>query len=118
MNTNIEKDTLKNNNYRKVVHTNKFQQIVLMSLIVGEDIPMESHNGSQFFRIEKGSGSAVIETPKGKKRVILRDGVVLVVPPNTRHSIKNTSKKTSLKLYSIYSPPQHPSKTINRRQPT
>ena len=109
---NIEKATLRNNNYRKVLDTNKYQQLVLMSLNPGEDIPLESHDGSQFFRIEKGRGVAEIDG----KRVLLKDGTSLTVPKNTQHYIKNTSSTQPLKLYSIYSPPQHPKNTTNRRQ--
>lgn len=109
---NIEKITLKNNHYRKVLYTDPQQQLVVMSLSPGEDIPQESHNGSQFFRIEEGNGVALVK----KKRVILKDGTSLIVPKNTKHTIKNTSKTNSLKMYSIYSPPQHPSETLHKRQ--
>lgn len=111
-NINIEKETIKNNNYRKVLYTDAKQQLVVMSLNPGEDIPLESHNGSQFFRIEKGRGVALIKN----KRVLLRDGVGLIIPKSTKHTIKNTSKTNSLKMYSIYSPPQHPPKTLHKRQ--
>lgn len=110
--TNIEKDTLNNNNYRKVIYTNSFQQVVLMSLNIGEYIHKEEHHGSQFFRIEDGEGLAIID----EKRKILKNGVVIVVPPNTKHYIKNTSKTKPLKLYSIYSPPQHKPNTLDKRQ--
>lgn len=111
-NINIEKSTLKNNHYRKVLYTDTEQQLVVMSLSPGEFIPQESHNGSQFFRIEEGNGVVFIK----KKKVILKDGTGLIIPKNTKHTIKNTSKTKSLKIYSIYSPPQHPPKTLHKRQ--
>lgn len=112
LHVNIEKKTLSNASYRKVIYTDKHQQLVLMSLNVGEYLPRESHKGTQFFRIEQGSGIAVIKS----KRVRLTDGTILMIPPNTKHMLKNTSARYPLKLYSIYSPPQHPRETIHRRQ--
>ncbi len=111
----IEKETLKNNNYREVISTDKYQQLVLMCLNPGEYIHREKHNGTQFFRIEGGNGAAEI----GSKREIVRlkDGVALTVKPNILHKIVNTSKTKKLKLYSIYSPPQHKHGRIDKRQP-
>jgi mannose-6-phosphate isomerase-like protein (cupin superfamily) len=111
-NTNIENATLSNKNYRKVLYTDKYQQLVLMSLNVGEYIHKEKHSGSQFFRVESGTGIAEIN---GRK-VALKDGISLIVSPNTYHKIINTSKKHPLKLYSIYSPPQHRRRTVDKRQ--
>lgn len=112
---NIEKETLKNNNYRKVLYTNKYQQLVVMSIQKGEFIPWEIHNGSQFFRIESGKGTAKIKIGKDKyKNVQLKDGQSLIVPPNTKHLIKNTGIDP-LKLYTIYSPPQHKDGIVQRR---
>lgn len=112
---NIEKLTLKNKNYRKVLYTVKGKnQLVLMSLIPGEDIPTEIHkNISQFFRVEKGNGIAIIDN----KKYNLKDGMSLIIPPGSKHYIKNTSKKEDLKMYSIYSPENHPRNKINKRQP-
>lgn len=112
---NIEKETLKNNNYREVISTDKYQQLVLMSLNPGEYIHREKHNGTQFFRFEGGSGIAEI----GSKREIiqLKDGISLTIKPNILHKIINTSKTKKLKLYSVYSPPQHKHGHIDKRQP-
>ena len=110
---NIENATLNNNYYRKVLYTDKYQQVVVMSLNVGEDIHLEIHHGTQFFRIEEGTGMAAI----AGKRYKLEDGMAFVVPPNTKHYVKNTSTRYPLKLYTIYSPPQHPPGTIDRRKP-
>ena len=109
---NIEKETLKNKNYRKVVYTDKYQQLVLMSLNPKEYIHLEKHNATQFFRVEKGKGIAKV----GGKDIKLKDGMSVTVPPNTFHKIINTGRKP-LKLYTIYSPPQHKPGTINKRQP-
>lgn len=111
---NIEKDTKKNKNYRKVIHTIKDKfQLVLMSLNVGEDIPMETHKKvTQFIRIEQGYGLAII----GNKKYKLRDGSAITIAPNTPHYIKNTSKTKPLKLYSIYVPPEHPPDRLQFRQ--
>lgn len=111
---NIEKMTLKNKNYRKVIHTTKTQQLVLMCLDPGEFIPEEVHkNITQFFRVESGTGVAVVS---GKK-IKLKDGVSLIVPMGLKHTINNTSKKDPLKLYTLYSPSHHKSNKIDKRQP-
>ncbi len=102
---NIETLTKNNNNYRKVISTNSYIQLVLMSLKPGEEIGLEVHPYlDQFFRIEKGEGQATI----GTKEYPLKNGSVIIVPAGTQHNIKNMSETDSLKLYSIYSPPNHP----------
>lgn len=114
--TNIERDTLSNNLYRKIVYTDTRMQIVLMTLKPGEFIHLEKHNGSQFFRIESGRG--ILKYGRNKKsRVLLKDGISVVVPQNTFHFVKNTDPKEDLKLYTIYSPPQHSPKERNVRMP-
>jgi mannose-6-phosphate isomerase-like protein (cupin superfamily) len=109
---NIEAATERNNNYRNVLYTNKYQQLVTMSLAIGDEIPMESHNGSQFIRVESGNGVAYI----GKKRVLLSEGVAIIIPPNAKHVIKNTSKVAPLKVYTVYSPPQHKPNTVQKNK--
>lgn len=113
---NIEKETINNKNYRKVIYTDSKQQIVLMSLNPGEYIHRETHNGTQFFRIEQGTGIAEIGTIR--KKIKLKDGISLSVPPKTLHKIINTSKTQTLKIYTIYSPPQHKPTDLNNRQPS
>lgn len=100
--TNIEKDTLNNKQYRKVLHTTKELQVVLMNLKINEDIPEEVHQATQFIRVESGHGVAVVSN----RRYILRDGVAIVIPSGKKHRIINTGDE-ELKLYTIYSPPQH-----------
>ncbi|MBU5557694.1 MAG: cupin domain-containing protein [Candidatus Aenigmatarchaeota archaeon] len=108
-NTNIERDTLKNTDFRRVLYTGKYSQLVLMSLKPGEEIGEEVHpNVDQFFRIESGEGIVVIDGIKHK----IKDGSAVVVPSGARHNVINTSKKSDLKLYTIYSPPEHQDKTV------
>ena len=102
--TNIEKDTLENENFRKVVYTSKHSQLVLMSLKPKEEIGMEAHNeNDQFFRIEKGKGKCIIDG----NEYDISDGSAIVVPVGSRHNVINTSETEDLKLYTIYSPAHH-----------
>jgi len=101
---NIEKDTLENNNFRKVVYSGKHSQLVLMSLAPKEEIGMEVHEeNDQFFRFEKGKGKCVIDNNEYE----LKDGVAVIVPAGAEHNIINTSITDELKLYTIYSPAHH-----------
>ncbi len=110
---NIEKLTLNNKYFRKVVFTGKHSQLVLMSLKPGEDIGMEIHSGlDQFFRVDSGKGKLVM----GDVEKRLKDGFAVVVPGGTKHNIINTSKTEDLKLYTIYSPPNHPKGTVHKTQ--
>ena len=102
--TNIEKDTVENGNFRKVLYTGKHSQLVLMSLKPGEEIGMEVHsNNDQFFRFEKGEGRCVIDGNEYE----LSDGVAIVVPAGAQHNVINTSQTEELKMYTIYSPAHH-----------
>jgi mannose-6-phosphate isomerase-like protein (cupin superfamily) len=111
---NIEEITIKNNNYRKVLNTTKQSQLVVMSLKKGEDIGTEIHKDvTQFIRIEKGHGKAILDNKEYK----LKDGSAIVIPAGTEHNVINTSKINSLKLYAIYSPPEHKPGTIQKNKP-
>lgn len=102
--TNIEKATLENENFRKVLYTAKHSQLVLMSLKPKEEIGMEVHpDNDQFFRIEKGRGKCIIDGNEYE----LEDGAAIVVPAGAEHNVINTSEIEELKLYTIYSPPHH-----------
>lgn len=102
--TNIEEATLENGNYRKVLYTSKYSQLVLMSLKPGEEIGMEVHEeNDQFFRFEAGQGKCIIDGNEYE----LSDGVAVVVPAGAQHNIINTSYTEELKLYTIYSPAHH-----------
>jgi mannose-6-phosphate isomerase-like protein (cupin superfamily) len=103
-NANIEKETLANENFRKVLYTGKHSQLVLMSLLPGEDIGMEVHtDNDQFFRFESGAGKCIIDG----NEYDLADGSVIIVPSGAEHNIINTSSTEPLKLYTIYSPAHH-----------
>ncbi len=102
--SNIEKDSLENANFRKVVYTGKHSQLVLMSLRPSEDIGLEVHEeNDQFFRVEKGSGKCVIDGTEHE----IADGSAIVVPAGAEHNVINTSTTEDLKLYTIYCPPHH-----------
>lgn len=102
--TDIEKQTLENENFRKVLYTGKHSQLVLMSLRPAEDIGMEIHpQNDQFFRFEKGVGKCVIDGHEYE----VKDGSVIVVPAGAEHNVINSSATEELKLYTIYSPPHH-----------
>ena len=106
---NIEKDTEKNSDFRQVLYTGKYSQLVLMSLKPGEEIGEETHDDvDQFFRFEKGEGMVVID---GAKHAV-KGGFAAIVPSGAKHNVVNTSKKLDLRLYTIYSPPEHQDKVV------
>jgi mannose-6-phosphate isomerase-like protein (cupin superfamily) len=110
-NGNIEKETLDNENFRKVLFTGKHQQLVVMCLRVGEEIGDEVHDHvDQFFRIEQGEAKFVLNE---KEEYIARDGDAVIVPAGTFHNILNNGPE-DLKLYTIYSPPNHPDGTVHK----
>ena len=103
-NTNIEKDTLENKNFRKVLYTGKHSQLVLMCLKPKEEIGLEVHSDNdQFFRFESGQGRCIIDGAEYS----VENGSVVVVPAGAKHNVINTSKMEELKLYTIYSPAHH-----------
>ncbi|MHB0966399.1 MAG: cupin domain-containing protein [Chloroflexi bacterium] len=107
----IEKITLRNEYFREVLFTGPHSQLVAMAIKPGDEIGTEIHNGNdQFFRIEAGKGKAVL----AGKEFPLEDGMVVVVPAGVQHNIINTSANEMLKLYTIYSPPQHPDGTVHK----
>ena len=98
----IENLAIKNNEFRRVLYTAENCQLVLMALKPKEDIGAEVHKLDQFFRVEEGSGEVVLDG----MRTAIRAGFAVVVPAGTNHNIINTGS-VSLKLYSIYAPPNH-----------
>jgi mannose-6-phosphate isomerase-like protein (cupin superfamily) len=107
----IETETLKNTDFRQVLFTGKHAQLVVMCLQPGEEIGDEVHpKTDQFFRIEQGEAKFIFGE---KKEYIVRDGGAVVVPAGTYHNVINTSKTTQLKLYTVYSPPNHPAGTVH-----
>jgi mannose-6-phosphate isomerase-like protein (cupin superfamily) len=108
----IEKKTLDNNYFRQVLFTGKYVQLVVMCLKPGEDIGNEVHaKVDQFFRIEQGQAAFVFS---GKGKHLVKDGDAVTVPAGTYHNVINTSKIEKLKLYTLYSPPNHPAKTVHK----
>lgn len=102
--SNIEKLTLENKSFRKVLYTGEHMQLVLMSLRPNEDIGTEIHTeNDQFFRVEAGKGKCIING----NEYTLEDGVVIIVPSGAEHNVINTSDSEDLKLYTIYSPAHH-----------
>ena len=109
--TNIEKDTIKNRNFRKVLYTGKNSQLVLMSLKPKEDIGMEVHpDNDQFLRFEGGRGRAEIDGNKYQ----VKDGDAIVIPAGAKHNVTNLSATDELKIYTIYSPPHHKDGIIHK----
>lgn len=107
--SNIEKESLENNNFRKVLYTGKHLQLVLMSLKVGEEIGEETHqNNDQFFRFESGSGKCIID----ETEYIVTNGDAIVVPSGAKHNVINIDSKNELKMYTIYGPPNHKYDTL------
>ena len=107
--TDIEKGTAANKDFRRVLYTGRHSQLVLMALKPGEEIGMEVHAAvDQFFRFEKGEGAVIID---GARRAV-KDGDAAIVPAGAMHNVVNTSKTDELKLYTIYSPPEHIDGTV------
>ena len=108
---NIEDKTLDNQNFREVLYTAPHSQLVVMALRPGEEIGLETHEDrDQFIRVESGSGEAILDG----ERHALEDGTAVVIPSGTEHNVINTSRTEHLRLYTIYSPAEHPHGTIHR----
>lgn len=105
---NIEEKTLANENYREVLYTGPDSQLVVMAIPPGVEIGEETHDLDQFVRIEAGRGEAIL----GGEVHQVEDGFAVVVPSGTSHNIKNTGD-TPLKLYTIYTAPEHPEGTVH-----
>jgi len=108
--TNIEKASEENENFRQVLYTAKSSQLVVMHLAPGEDIGSEVHELDQFIRVEKGAGKAVLNGTEHE----IKDGSAVVIPAGTTHNIINSSQTDPMKLYTIYSPPNHIDGTIHK----
>ena len=108
---NIEKETLENTDFRRVLFTTPLSQLVVMCLEPGDEIGMEVHTLDQFIRIEKGVGKAMLA---GDEHVI-EDGSAFVIPAGIEHNVLNTATE-QLKLYSIYTPPEHKHDIIHMRK--
>lgn len=109
--TNIEQETLKNTHYRTVLYTAKNSQLVLMSIEPGDEIGEETHHLDQFIRLEQGQANVVLD---GVEHVVAEDWAI-IIPAGTKHNVINTGN-VPLKLYTIYSPPEHKDGTVHVRK--
>jgi len=101
---NLEQETKKNTDFRRVLYTGKHSQLVLMSIGPGEEIGEETHDDTdQFFRFEGGEGKVIIDGVEHR----VKDGNGIIVPAGARHNVVNSSKRANLRLYTIYAPPEH-----------
>jgi mannose-6-phosphate isomerase-like protein (cupin superfamily) len=108
---NLEQANLDNEDFRRVLFTGPKSQLVLMALPPGEDIGLEMHpHTDQFIRVEDGHGQAVVDG----KNYELEDGSAIVIPAGSVHNVFNTSPTMMLKLYTIYTPPEHPDGTVHK----
>jgi len=101
---------VKNKDFRRVLYTGKNTQLVLMSLRPKEEIGEETHTLDQFIRVEAGVGVAILDGVKHQ----ISDGAAVVIPAGTKHNIINNSDSDELKLYTLYSPPEHRDGTIHK----
>ena len=107
----IDDATKANTDFRRVLYTGKNAQLVLMRLKPGEEIGDETHDDvDQFFRFEAGTGTVLID---GVKHAV-KAGTAVIVPCGARHNVINTSKTADLRLYTIYSPPEHQDKVVRK----
>lgn len=107
--TNIERDTLANDDYRRVLYTGPNTQLVLMTLQPGDEIGQETHEEhDQFIRVEAGAGVVLLNG----ERHTLSDGSAVVIPAGVEHNVFNISNDAPLRLYTLYSPPEHPDGTV------
>ena len=107
---NLERDTMRNRDFRRVVYTGPNLQLVLMTLQPGESIGMEVHEGhDQFIRVEAGTGVVVLDGRESP----LSSGSAVVIPANVEHNVINTSTSDSLRMYTLYAPPEHPDGTVH-----
>jgi mannose-6-phosphate isomerase-like protein (cupin superfamily) len=109
---NIEELSVANEYFRNVLYTDPRLQLVVMSLNPSEDIGVEMHKLDQFIRVEKGEGKAILDGVE----TAISDGFVVIVPAGTMHNIINTSAQNPMKLYTLYTPPNHKEGTIHKTE--
>lgn len=110
---NIEEITLENSAYRRVVFTGPKLQLVVMAIPPGVEIGMEVHDGDQFIRLEEGQATAILD---GVSTELHTDDVV-IIPAGTQHNIINSAEEGALKLYTVYTPPEHADGTVEQEKP-
>lgn len=104
---NIEKDTVENTDYRRVVYTAEHVQLVLMSVKPGEEIGEEVHAVDQFLRFEAGEGEVLVNDTKHQ----VKDGDAVIIPAGSKHNVINTGS-APLQIYTLYAPPEHKDGTL------
>jgi mannose-6-phosphate isomerase-like protein (cupin superfamily) len=108
----IENETMENTNFRKVLYTGTYEQLVVMCVQPGDELGNEVHPAvDQFFRIEQGEAKFVLNN--GEEEEIGKNGDAIIIPAGTWHNVINNSADEVLKVYTIYSPPNHPPGTIH-----
>jgi len=107
---NIEEETIKNEDYRRVLYTGRYSQLVVMNIAPGDEIGNEIHGLDQFIRIEEGEAKVILNNTDENE---IKDDYAIVIPANTWHNVINTGDKP-LKLYTVYSPPEHKNGTIHK----
>lgn len=108
---NIEQTTLANTDYRRVLYTSHYTQLVVMSLEPGVEIGNEIHGLDQFIRLEAGEAEVILQN--GAERRTVKAEEAIIIPAGTWHNIINTGKET-VKLYTLYSPPAHLKETVQK----
>ncbi len=108
---NIEEETSRNNDYRRVLYTGHYMQLVVMSLNPGEEIGNEIHGLDQFIRVEQGEAKVILQN--GETEYTLKDDDIVIIPSGTYHNVINTGD-AALKLYTIYAPPEHQKDTVQK----
>lgn len=106
--SNIEEDTIENEDFRRVLYTGENMQLVVMTLQQGEEIGVETHENDQFFRFEEGTGKCVV----GDNEYDVTDGDAVIIPAGSEHNIMNVGEGP-LKMYTLYAPPHHKDGTIH-----
>ena len=107
---NIEKETMNNSNYRKILHTTDKMQLVIMNIPPKENISLEIHpEHDQFIKVEDGECVIIIydDNKKVIDNIYLSNGWSIIIPSNTWHEVKNISYIKPILLYTIYTPPEH-----------
>ena len=111
----IEKATVGNGNFRTVLFTGAHTQLTVMHLAAGEEIGLEAHDGiDQFIRVEEGSATVTMGRSRDvvDETHVLEDDWAVIIPAGVWHNVVNTGAG-ALKLYSLYSPPEHPDGTVH-----
>jgi mannose-6-phosphate isomerase-like protein (cupin superfamily) len=112
----IERATLDNTTFRKVLFTGEHTQLTVMRLAQGEDIGREVHQDhDQFLRLEQAEARVELGTTEDavEERHDVRADWAIIVPAGIWHNVVNTGAD-EVKLYSLYSPPEHPPNTVHR----